>query len=134
MLPDQVSNPGPLTYESGALPIALRGPAITLVNQLSITAIKYAYLQVMRTITGKFHQNPLKTVGGVVETRLCLWTDRLTDGRTNHYYSPLRFTSGDNEQLFPKQVVIQLPKFKTAVTSILARFCIKLQTKTKQEA
>ena len=27
MLPDQVSNPGPLTYESGALPIALCGPA-----------------------------------------------------------------------------------------------------------
>ena len=27
MLPDPVSNPGPLTYESGALPIALRGPA-----------------------------------------------------------------------------------------------------------
>ena len=25
MLPDWVSNPGPLTYESGALPIALRG-------------------------------------------------------------------------------------------------------------
>ena len=27
MLPDRVSNLGPLTYESGALPIALRGPA-----------------------------------------------------------------------------------------------------------
>ena len=27
MLPDWVSNPGPLTYESGALQIALRGPA-----------------------------------------------------------------------------------------------------------
>ena len=27
MLPGRVSNPGPLTYESGALPIALRGPA-----------------------------------------------------------------------------------------------------------
>ena len=27
MLPDQVSNPGPLTYESGALAIALCGPA-----------------------------------------------------------------------------------------------------------
>ena len=27
MLPDRVSNPGPLTNESGALPIALRGPA-----------------------------------------------------------------------------------------------------------
>ena len=26
MLPNRVSNPGPLTYESGALPIALRGP------------------------------------------------------------------------------------------------------------
>ena len=26
MLPDRVSNPGPLAYESGALPIALRGP------------------------------------------------------------------------------------------------------------
>ena len=27
MLPDRISNPGPLSYESGALPIALRGPA-----------------------------------------------------------------------------------------------------------
>ena len=27
MLPDRVSNPGPLTYESGTLPIALSGPA-----------------------------------------------------------------------------------------------------------
>ena len=27
MLPDRVSNPGPLTYESGALPIALHGLA-----------------------------------------------------------------------------------------------------------
>ena len=27
MLPDRVSNPGPLIYESSALPIALRGPA-----------------------------------------------------------------------------------------------------------
>ena len=28
MLPDRVPNPGPLTYESGALPIALRGPEV----------------------------------------------------------------------------------------------------------
>ena len=27
MLPDRVSNPGPLTYVSGALPIELRRPA-----------------------------------------------------------------------------------------------------------
>ena len=32
MLPDRVSNPGPLTYESGALPIALRGPALIEAN------------------------------------------------------------------------------------------------------
>ena len=32
MLPDRVSNPGPLTYESGALPIALRGPACGKLN------------------------------------------------------------------------------------------------------
>ena len=50
-------------------------------NQLSMTSIKYVHLQVMGTITGKFHQNPLKTVGGVAETRLCLRTDRWTDGR-----------------------------------------------------
>ena len=30
MLPDRVSNPGLLTCESGALPIALRGPACRL--------------------------------------------------------------------------------------------------------
>ena len=32
MLPDRVSNPGPLTYESGALPIALRGPVTNSVD------------------------------------------------------------------------------------------------------
>ena len=30
MWPDRVSNPGPLTYESGALPTALRGPAFQM--------------------------------------------------------------------------------------------------------
>ena len=48
-------------------------------NQSSMTSIKCAHFQVMGTITGKFHQSPLKTVGGVAETRLCL----RTDGRTN---------------------------------------------------
>ena len=38
-------------------------------NQLNMTSMKYDHLQVMGTITGKFHQNPLKTVGGVAETR-----------------------------------------------------------------
>ena len=33
MLPDRVSNPGPLTYESGALPITLRGLAWVMSGQ-----------------------------------------------------------------------------------------------------
>ena len=32
MWPDRVSNPGPLTYESGALPTALRDPAIVKIK------------------------------------------------------------------------------------------------------
>ena len=38
-------------------------------NQLSMTLIKYDHFQVMETITGKFHQYPLRNVGGVAETR-----------------------------------------------------------------
>ena len=32
MWPDRVWNPGPLTYESGALPTALRGPVLNETN------------------------------------------------------------------------------------------------------
>ena len=72
-------------------------------NQSSMISIKYDHLQVMRTITGKFHRNPLETVGKVGETRLCLRTNGLMDGRKDgrtdgrtHYYSPLQLTSRDN--------------------------------------
>ena len=41
MLPDRVSNPGPLTYESGALPIALRGPAVAKVTGPKQNKCKY---------------------------------------------------------------------------------------------
>ena len=64
-------------------------------NPSSMALIKYAHLQVMGTITGKLHQNPLKTVREVAETRLCLRTDGLTE---THYYRPLRLTSGDNKK------------------------------------
>ena len=36
MLPDRVSNPGPLTYESGVLPIALRGPDCEIGRSIGI--------------------------------------------------------------------------------------------------
>ena len=40
-------------------------------NQLSMTSVKHDHLQVMQTITGKFHQNPLKNEGGVVKMLKC---------------------------------------------------------------
>ena len=76
-----------------------------------MTSIKYAYFQIMGTITGKFHQNPLKTVGGVAETRLCLRTDGRKDGRT-HYYSPLRLTSGYNELGIS---ILSMPLYSTQI-------------------
>ena len=41
MWPDRVSNPGPLTYESGALPTALRGPA-TMGNILDRSLVTFS--------------------------------------------------------------------------------------------
>ena len=49
MLPDQVSNPGPLTYESGALPIALRGPAAALRKLLCVHVQESGIVQWQRT-------------------------------------------------------------------------------------
>ena len=39
MWADRVSNPGPLTYESGGLPIALRGPAYNRLFDKSVFEI-----------------------------------------------------------------------------------------------
>ena len=39
MLPDWVSNPGPLTYESCALPIALSGPIVLEKLDLNLTKV-----------------------------------------------------------------------------------------------
>ena len=45
MWPDRVSNPGPLTYESGALSAALRGPAKI------IKLIAYSYIPFNQNLT-----------------------------------------------------------------------------------
>ena len=42
MLPDRVSNPGPLTYEPGALPIALRGQAVKI--DMNIVTTGHGYI------------------------------------------------------------------------------------------
>ena len=39
MLPGRVSNPGPLTYKSGALLIALRGPALRSLPRKSVVRL-----------------------------------------------------------------------------------------------
>ena len=49
MWPDRVSNPGPLTYESGALPSAIRGPAACLSRLL--LAYNYRVLLCQRVTT-----------------------------------------------------------------------------------
>ena len=51
MLPDRVSNLGPLTYESGAPSIALRGPAC------AISDIE------LSSFTGMVNNPPAKTYG-----------------------------------------------------------------------
>ena len=51
MLPDRVSNPGPLTYESGVLPIALRGPAVynsSNDSTFELHRIRYWYRFIMK--------------------------------------------------------------------------------------
>ena len=62
MLPDRVSNPGPLTYESGALPIALRGPARYQSYRADMISI--------RKITKG--NNSEKNVGGATVDNLCM--------------------------------------------------------------
>ena len=52
MLPDRVSNPGPLTYESGALPIALCGPATC--RRKASSPFSFSFLLKLRsTLRGK---------------------------------------------------------------------------------
>ena len=44
MLPDRVSNPGPLNYESGALPVALGGPAKDKERYSQMTHRKFSFV------------------------------------------------------------------------------------------
>ena len=46
MWPDRVSNPGLLTYESGALPTALRGLAVKELNLSNYYDVVYIKIQV----------------------------------------------------------------------------------------
>ena len=39
MWPDRVSNPGPMTYKSGALPTALSGPALMMGHKVCLKGV-----------------------------------------------------------------------------------------------
>ena len=56
MLPDRVSNPGPLTYESGALPIALRGPACLTRIIYRFKQCNWHHLDAAADPTGQCHR------------------------------------------------------------------------------
>ena len=83
-------------------------------NQLSMTSIKYAHLQVMGTITGKFHQNPFENCRRSCGDKI-VSTDGRTEGRTDgrtHNYSPLRLTSADNENTDVFEYTVDLQLFE----------------------
>ena len=48
MWPDRVSNPGPLTYESGALPTALRGPALFVQSVSLMSTVRVTWNGIMQ--------------------------------------------------------------------------------------
>ena len=58
MWPDRISNPGPLTYESGALPNALRGPAASSETTLFVprwnSQYDKAWLKLLKFYRRKF--------------------------------------------------------------------------------
>ena len=61
MWQDRVSNPGPLTYESGALPTALRGPA-TLRREAEVKMVKLCPLLVYIFIFSGSCQGPVREI------------------------------------------------------------------------
>ena len=67
MLPDRVSNPGPLTYESGALMIALRGPVFfsDISTELNVEGKRYEKRE-YRYLIRKYNQ-PFQQIKHVVK-------------------------------------------------------------------
>ena len=82
MWPDRVSNPGPLTYESGALLTALRGPAPKIQRTLTLTAP--TAIRPWETFTFTFYQSinfhliPFYTFRDILEQLEWLSRDNLS--------------------------------------------------------
>ena len=83
MWPDRVSNPGPLTYESGALPTALHSPAhnsVKSVDDVTVFVISNRMMVFYMYICTKFHENIPKGFRVIEWTRFV--TGRQTDRQT----------------------------------------------------
>ena len=61
MLPDRVLNPGPLTYESGALPIVLHGPAHTVILTSEPVAFWTLHVLTLRNLQARNEGSSLVT-------------------------------------------------------------------------
>ena len=75
MWPDRVSNPGPLTYESGALPIALRGPAISELHRVIIHCTYILFIVIMK----------LQMIMLITENRFLLYFSKYILANTEEY-------------------------------------------------
>ena len=93
MLPDRVSNPGPLTYESDALPIALPGPAYNVVihpndamtglnNLRKIICLRKSEVSVERISVCNVTENLL---GHAIHCLPCSYTNDFTNCYRNNY-------------------------------------------------
>ena len=89
MLPDRVSNPGPATYESGALPIALRGPAYrgrktTTTTKIAttsprITDCNKTFMESQMFIMDKDFQNLIRRCLHIIGVIICTRIKFLTE-------------------------------------------------------
>ena len=84
MWPDRVSSPGPLTYESGALPIALRGPArkeqggLRNIGLRRCFSLKSFILTASKTITKNITTSALNAKDRQMDCAGLSWTPILT--------------------------------------------------------
>ena len=93
MLPDRVSNPGPLTYESGALPIALCDPATVLENhKINMVAQKVYRQKIFQVVKDHIHYNcQINLSSSILETSRGLKqiSDAFTYRLFQHCFNPM---------------------------------------------
>ena len=85
-------------------------------NQSPLTLVKCDRIQVMRTITGKFHQNPLNTVGEAAETKLFAMTKVGKHFGECSIVNPTFIGLKETSSCWPVQFVVQVFLWFSLVT------------------